>query len=134
MRRIINGLARWAAVGCLVAIALAARADDALYYRGYFSGRAVEVPPQGFVYQVDPNTFQPAWYYQYGMRPVPLNPGAPGRAGTERRAPQVRAPFMPVGPTVLISPVPLPGQYWYSEPGAYALRNHDLGWPYDNRR
>ncbi len=133
MRIVLSGMASLLLIGCLVSIPMTAAADDALYYRGYFEARAAEIPFQGFVYQVDPNTIQPAFYYQYRTQQIPLGPRngvQPGGA----QATASKAPFQPQGSTVLITPVPLPGQYWYTEPGAYAFRTHDLGWPYGNQR
>jgi hypothetical protein len=113
-----------------VGIGGAARADDTLYYRGYFSADATPLPPEGMRYQVDPDTIQPTFYYQYGTRPIYDRRGDEGNDQRGRgRQLQVR----PGQPLVLYSADPLPGQYWYDEPGVYAMRNHDLGWPYDQR-
>ena len=132
MRIALGGLLGLAIVGWLVSASLPASADGVFYYRGYFSAKAAEIPLEGFVYQIDPNTIQPAFYYQYRTQQVPLGPQAGARPGAGNGG-EVRAPFMPAGPTVLASPVPIPGQYWYSEPGVYAFHTNDLGWPYGNR-
>ncbi len=132
MRTALGGLLGLAIVGCLVSASLPANADEALYYRGYFSARATEFPPVGFVYQVDPNTIQPAFYYRYRTQRLPLRLQVGTRPGAASGG-KVRAPFMPAGPTVFVSPAPIPGQYWYKEPGAYAFQTNDLGWPYGNR-
>lgn len=133
MRTALGGLLGLAIVGCLVSASLPANADEVFYYRGYFSAKAAEIPFEGFVYQVDPNTIQPAFYFQYRTQQIPLGPSVGGRLGGNPRG-EYRAPFQPSGSTVLVTPAPLPGQYWYNEPGAYAFHTNDLGWPYDTRR
>jgi hypothetical protein len=87
---------------------------------------------QGFVYQVDPNSVQPAFYYRYRTQQYPLTPLGGDTPTAE--AGQPTAPLRPAVPPVLFSPAPLPGQYWFSEPGVYAFHTQDLGWPYDDRR
>lgn len=132
MRWLLSSLAGAVLIGSLIWADAAARADDVMYYRGYFAAKTVEVPLQGFVYQVEPGTIQPAFYYRYRTEPISLAP-LKEAAGTGTVA-NFPSPLRPNSPTVLVSPVPLPGQYWFEEPGLYAFRTHDLGWPYGNRR
>ena len=103
------------------------------HYRGYFAGTAVEAPLQGFVYRAELDTFQPAFYYRYRTQPFPLtevrkSPGQYGQnSSSTSRARQQSS-------VVLFSPVPLPGQYWYEEPGQYSFSPKcDLRRPYLTR-
>ena len=136
MRRLVNilvPLAVMVAWSCL-----AAAADDLMYYRGYFNGQVVEQPPVGFVYRANLSTLQPAFYYQYGTLPVQL-PSAP--ATTAPWAQPSAGSALEVGDATessseaaLFSRQPLPGQYWYNQPGVWAFHTLDLGWPYGPRR
>lgn len=132
MRWFTGTLAGAVLIASLTLTGTAARADDVMYYRGYFSAKTVEVPLEGFVYQVDPGSVQPAFYYRYRTEPIPLAPLKEAAGNTGMGV--FPSPLRPNSPTVLVSPVPLPGQYWFEEPGLYAFRTHDLGWPYGNRR
>lgn len=137
MRGIAVGLAVVTVVGGLLVLGASVAAEDLMYYRGYFSAETVEQPLQGFWYRVDPSTLQPAFYYQYRTQPFALysRETAPAKPGeSERKESTAPVPLNPNPPVVLFSPVPLPGQYWYQEPGAYAFRTQDLGWPYGNRK
>jgi len=137
MRGIAVSLAVVTVVGSLLLWGVPVAAQDLMYYRGYFSAETVEQPLQGFWYRVDPNTLQPAFYYQYRTQPFALyrqgtGPAKPGDG--ERKETAAMAPVNSQPPMVLFSPVPLPGQYWYQEPGVYAFHTQDLGWPYGNRK
>ena len=110
----------------LSATSLMAADSPTLYYQGFFEAEMSHAPPQGFVYRADPNTIQPSFYYRY--RALPLHRPQSGISNVRHSAPGTQ-------PLNLVSPVPLPGIYWYEDPSLFrGIPMTNLGWPYGNSR